>query len=192
MHKIDTNTAVDGSFVDKNAALGVDGTVVDASWLNSVQDEICAVVEEAGLTLNKQNNAQMSDAIGILTKNSMAKTVISSNSVKQTVSATSHRISEFFELAPGYFIDENIFVNVKTAASSSGSISVNLRKSGVGSAIYEILSVDSTLTGVNSKRFLQKVGDAVAFGEDYYFAIDINTTAPDNYEFDIEGIVSKN
>lgn len=192
MHKIDTNTAVEGSFVDKNAALGVDGTAVDADWLNSVQDEVCAVVEAAGLVLNKRNNAQMSEAIEILTKNSMAKTVISSNSVKQTISATSHRISEFFTLAPGYFIDENIFVNVKTAASSSGSISVNLRKSGVGLAIYEILSVDSTLTGVNGKRFLQKVGAAVASDDDYYFSIDITSNAPDAYEFDIEGIVSKN
>lgn len=192
MHKIDTNTAVDGSFVDKNASLGVDGTVVDAAWLNSVQDEICNVVEAAGKTLNKQDNSQMASAIGILTKRECAKTVIASSSVKQGVSATIFRISDYFSLAPGYFIDENVFVNVTSVAQSSGSIKFSLRKNGVADPIYEILTVSSTYPGISSTRFLQEVGDAVASGNDYYFSIDVVTNAPETYEFDIEGIVSKN
>lgn len=192
MHKIDTNTAVDGSFVDKNASLGVDGTVVDASWLNSVQDEICNVIEEAGKTLSKQDNGQMADAIGILTKRECAKTVIASNSIKQGISATIFRISDYFSLAPGYFIDENVFVNVTSVAQSSGSIKFSLRKNGVSDPIYEILTVSSTYPGISSTRFLQEVGDAVASGNDYYFSIDVVTNAPETYEFDIEGIVSKN
>lgn len=192
MHKIDTNTAVDGSFVDKNAALGVDGTVVDAAWLNSVQDEICNVVEAAGKTLNKQDNSQMASAIGILTKRECAKTVIASNSVKQGVSSTIFRISDYFSLAPGYFIDENVFVNVTSVAQSSGSIKFSLRKNGVADPIYEIMTVSSTYPGISSTRFLQEVGDAVASGNDYYFSIDVVTNAPEAYEFDIEGIVSKN
>jgi hypothetical protein len=192
MHKIDTNTAVDGSFVDKNASLGVDGTVVDAAWLNSVQDEISNVIEEAGETLSKQNNGQMASAIGILTKRECAKTVIASSSVKQGVSATIFRISDYFSLAPGYFIDENVFVNVTSVAQSSGSIKFSLRKNGVADPIYEIMTVSSTYQGISSTRFLQEVGDAVASGNDYYFSIDVVTNAPETYEFDIEGIVSKN
>lgn len=192
MHKIDTNTAVDGSFVDKNAALGVDGTVVNAAWLNSVQDEICNVIEEAGETLSKQDNSQMASAIGILTKRECAKTVIASNSVKQGISAIIFRISDYFSLAPGYFIDENIFVNVTSVAQSSGQIKFSLRKNGVADPIYEIMTVSSTYQGISSTRFLQEVGDAVASGNDYYFSIDVVTNAPETYEFDIEGIVSKN
>lgn len=192
MHKIDTNTAVDGSFVDKNASLGVDGTVVDADWLNSVQDEICNVVEEAGETLSKQDNSQMASAIGILTKRECAKTVIASNSVKQGISAIIFRISDYFSLAPGYFIDENIFVNVTSVAQSSGQIKFSLRKNGVADPIYEIMTVSSTYQGISSTRFLQEVGDAVASGNDYYFSIDVVTNAPETYEFDIEGIVSRN
>lgn len=192
MHKIDTNTAVDGYFVDKNASLGVEGTVVDADWLNSVQDEICNVVEAAGETPNKQNNGQMTAAIGILTKNACSRTVISSSSVKQTVSQSSLRISDYFTLAPGYFIDENLFVRITTASSSAGSIHFNLRKSGVNSPIYEFFDVVSTAVGIQGGRILQRVGDAVVPGDDYYFSIDITSTAPDAYEFDIEGIVSKN
>lgn len=192
MHKIDTNTAVDGNFVDKNASLGVDGTVVDADWLNSVQDEICNVVESAGETLSKQNNGQMAAAIGILTKNECVRTVISSNSVKQTVTSTSFRISDYFTLAPGYFIDENLFVRITTASLSAGSIHFNLRKSGVNSPIYEFLEVNSAAIGIQGGRILQRVGDDVVSGDDYYFSIDIASNAPDAYEFDIEGIVSKN
>lgn len=192
MHKIDTNTAVDGSFVDKNASLGVDGTVVDADWLNSVQDEICNVIEEAGETLSKQDNSQMASAIGILTKRECAKTVIASSSVRQSVSATIFRISDYFSLAPGYFVDENIFVNTTSVAQSSGQIKFCLRKTGVSDPIYEILTVSSTYQGISSTRFLQEVGDAVASGNDYYFSIDVVTNAPETYEFDIEGIVSRN
>lgn len=192
MHKIDTNTAVDGSFVDKNASLGVNGTVVDAAWLNSVQDEICNVVEEAGETLSKQDNSQMASAIGILTKRECSKTVVASSSVKQGISATIFRISDYFSLAPGYFIDENVFVNVTSVAQSSGQIKFCLRKNGVADPIYEILTVSSTYPGISSTRFLQEVGDAVASGNDYYFSIDVVTNAPEAYEFDIEGIVSKN
>lgn len=192
MHKIDTNTAVDGSFVDKNASLGVDGTVVDAAWLNSVQDEICNVVEEAGETLSKQDNSQMASAIGILTKRECSKTVVASSSVKQGISATIFRISDYFSLAPGYFIDENVFVNVTSVAQSSGQIKFCLRKTGASDPIYEIMTVSSTYSGISSTRFLQEVGDAVASGNDYYFSIDVVTNAPETYEFDIEGIVSRN
>jgi len=192
MHEIDTNTAVDGSFVDKNASLGVDGTVVDANWLNSVQDEICNVIEEAGETLSKQDNSQMASAIGILTKRECAKTVVASSSVRQGISATIFRISDYFSLAPGYFIDENVFVNVTSVSQSSGQIKFCLRKTGVSDPIYEILTVSSTYPGISSTRFLQEVGDAVASGNDYYFSIDVVTNAPETYEFDIEGIVSKN
>lgn len=192
MHKIDTNTAVDGSFVDKNASLGVDGTVVDADWLNSVQDEICNVVEAAGETLSKQDNSQMASAIGILTKRECAKTVVASSSVRQGISATIFRISDYFSLAPGYFIDENFFVNVTSVAQSSGQIKFSLRKNGVADPIYEILTVSSTYPGISSTRFLQEVGEAVASGNDYYFSIDVVTNAPEAYEFDIEGLVSKN
>lgn len=192
MHKIDTNTAVDGSFVDKNASLGVDGTVVNADWLNSVQDEICNVIEEAGETLSKQDNSQMASAIGILTKRECAKTVVASSSVRQSVSSTIFRISDYFTLAPGYFIDENVFVDVTSVAQSSGQIKFCLRKTGVSDPIYEIMTVSSTYQGISSTRFLQEVGDAVASGNDYYFSIDVVTNAPETYEFDIEGIVSKN
>ena len=192
MHKIDTNTAADGSFVDKNASLGVEGTVVDADWLNSVQDEICNVIEEAGETLDKQDNSQMASAIGMLTKRECSKTVIASSSVKQGISATIFRISDYFSLAPGYFIDENIFVNVISVAQSSGQMKFCLRKTGVADPVYEIMTVSSTYQGISSTRFLQEVGDAVASGNDYYFSIDVVTNAPETYEFDIEGIVSKN
>lgn len=43
MHRIDSQNSSNGSFVA--------GTVVSADWLNAVQEEISAVISEAGITL---------------------------------------------------------------------------------------------------------------------------------------------
>ncbi|WP_282265906.1 hypothetical protein [Stenotrophomonas sp. PS02298] len=64
MHRIDGEGATtSGRFTEGNPTTGVPATVVTADWLNSVQEEIAAVLTAAGLTLNKGNNAQLLQAI---------------------------------------------------------------------------------------------------------------------------------
>ncbi|ELY3977978.1 phage tail protein [Cronobacter sakazakii] len=71
MHRIDTPTAQEGKFgAGKNGftagdpTLGVPATQLDETFFDSVQEEICAVIEGAGIQLKKNDRAQLSAAIG--------------------------------------------------------------------------------------------------------------------------------
>jgi cytoskeletal protein CcmA (bactofilin family) len=74
MFRIDNTTAVGiipavpaagtpGYFTKGNPATGIDATIVDDWWLNTVQEEIITVVVNAGLTLNKNDRTQLYQAI---------------------------------------------------------------------------------------------------------------------------------
>lgn len=64
MHYIDAADNLAGQFQGGNANIGLKGTVVDASWLNAVQDEICNVITKSGYVLDKSSNTQLESAIG--------------------------------------------------------------------------------------------------------------------------------
>lgn len=64
MHRIDgPGATVDNKFTEGDPITAVPATEVTDDWLNSVQEEIAAVIESAGLTLSKVNNAQLLAAI---------------------------------------------------------------------------------------------------------------------------------
>ena len=76
MHRIDgADTSVSlptpaaagtpGYFKKANVGAGTKGTIVTADWANSTQEEICTVIEDAGLTLDKEDNTQLNAAIDI-------------------------------------------------------------------------------------------------------------------------------
>jgi microcystin-dependent protein len=57
MHRIaSAGSTPDHMFQNGDHATGTPSTVVDAAWLNSVQEEISGVVENAGITLGSANN----------------------------------------------------------------------------------------------------------------------------------------
>ena len=55
--------AVAGSYVDDNPSGGIVGTLIIATDKNTTQEEICAVVEGAGITLSSGDDAQLWKAI---------------------------------------------------------------------------------------------------------------------------------
>ena len=64
MHRIDTSTATsDGLFTEGDPLVPTPATVVSADWLNSVQEELAAIVANAGLELQKADNTQVLTAI---------------------------------------------------------------------------------------------------------------------------------
>ncbi len=65
MHRIDTDGHVGNLFSDGDAGLGVNGTKVDAAWLNAVQEEIANLAESLGVTLAKGTNDQLADSVGV-------------------------------------------------------------------------------------------------------------------------------
>lgn len=67
MHRIDGPAAGPGGvFIEGDPALGTPSTVVTDDWANAVQEEICGVIEGAGLPLNKFSNAQLLAALTAL------------------------------------------------------------------------------------------------------------------------------
>lgn len=70
MKRIDTTTAVPDMFGpgksgwrNGNKAQGIPATEFNADWPNNVQEEICNVIEAAGITLDGNNRAQLLQAI---------------------------------------------------------------------------------------------------------------------------------
>lgn len=63
MHRIDSDGNDNGQFREGNPQIGQGGTILDASWLNAAQEEICAVIEGAGLELDKGDHTQLLTAI---------------------------------------------------------------------------------------------------------------------------------
>ena len=188
MHKIDTDSAVDGEFVDKNSSLGVEGTVVDAAWLNSVQNEICNVITTSGATLDKNSQNQLVTAIETISKDSVSKQVISCSEVQETISTGLFRISEKFSLDKGYFVDVNFLINVQT--TSSGQAKFSLRHGS--NLIQNIYTVEDLTTAiVNTVRYFKQMGESTVSDNDYYFALEFTGAVP-TYNFDVEGLVSKN
>lgn len=67
MYRIDSRGATgDGRFTEGNPTTGTPATVVNAPWMNAVQDEIVNVIEGAGLGLEKTDSTQLLAAINAL------------------------------------------------------------------------------------------------------------------------------
>lgn len=64
MHKIDSPGATDtGEFTEGNPSTGTPATVVSADWLNAVQGELVALVEDLGGELDPEANDQIATLI---------------------------------------------------------------------------------------------------------------------------------
>ena len=66
MHRIDEYGHQDNRWVVGNSTTGVPATVMGAAWPNAVQEELCGLVEAAGITLEKGNHTQLLAAIQTL------------------------------------------------------------------------------------------------------------------------------
>ena len=65
MKRISTSTAVQNKFVDGNKATGQKATQFNAEWCNQVQEEICSLLEAAGVTVGG-NDHQLKDLFTVL------------------------------------------------------------------------------------------------------------------------------
>lgn len=62
MHRIDGEGHVGNQFTEGVPNV-TPATVVTADWCNAVQEELVFVIEEAGITLDKENNEQLLEAV---------------------------------------------------------------------------------------------------------------------------------
>lgn len=192
MHKIDTPSADDGQFVDKNPSLGIDGTVVDASWLNSVQNEICNLIESAGITLDKQSVVQLRDAVQQIIHSKTMKTVVHASSVLETISSTELRVSESFQIKQGCTIDFTATFKI-VSSDGSGDMMLRLKNASTGTQYYMTQAASVSAGAVSNDRSVFKVGsDGVDIPDgSYYVTLNaVGGSFPSNYMFKCEGIVS--
>ena len=63
MHTIDTANAVDSQFVNRDEISRKPGTIIDASIMNAMQNEIVNVILGAGIQLDKTKHDQLKTAI---------------------------------------------------------------------------------------------------------------------------------
>ena len=63
MHTIDTANAVGSQFVNRDEINKKPGTIIDASIMNAMQNEIVNVILAAGIQLNKSKHDQLKTAI---------------------------------------------------------------------------------------------------------------------------------
>lgn len=64
MHRIDAPGFASGNlFTEGNPALGVPATEISDDWANDVQEELCTVIENAGIVLAKGTQNQLYNAI---------------------------------------------------------------------------------------------------------------------------------
>lgn len=79
MHRIDNATAAtslpvpvavgpkpNAFFTKGNPGGGTPATIVDDDWANAVQEELCDVIESAGITLSKTDRTQLKQAIRVM------------------------------------------------------------------------------------------------------------------------------
>lgn len=66
MHRINSDGSANNRFVDGDPSTGTVGTVVDAAFMNSVQEELAGIVEGFGNTLSSANNAQIWNILQLL------------------------------------------------------------------------------------------------------------------------------
>ena len=193
MHRIDTPSADNGQFVDKNPSLGIDGTVVDAAWLNSVQDELCNMIEGAGINLNKASVVQLRAAVESFIHGKTLKTVVHASSVKESISSTVKRVSESFEITQGCTLDFTSSFKI-LLSHTSGFLSLQLVNATSGVQYYLLGSVRCSDGAVENYRSVVKVGTggtSIPNG-DYYITLNaVDGSFPSDFVFQCEGLVSR-
>ena len=60
MHRVDADGHVANQFVDGDPEIPQEGTLVAEKWLNAVQEELCNAIEDGGITLDDDDNEQLS------------------------------------------------------------------------------------------------------------------------------------
>lgn len=101
-------------FTFGNPGAGVPATTVDQDWANAVQEEICYVIEQAGLTLDKSIHTQLLSAMKAIIAGGTSS-YVASTSAANTYTATMTPAPAAYTAGMTAFI---LFTNANTAAST--------------------------------------------------------------------------
>lgn len=104
---VDLHGAGKDGFRDGNKALGIAATVVNAEFMNGVQEEIINVIEEAGLTPDAEDNTQLLQAITNLVKGPADKIVRVASTAAINLAAPGASIDGVAMVAGDTFLEKN-------------------------------------------------------------------------------------
>jgi len=147
----------------------VDPTAVSAAWLDGVQEEIVAVIEDAGLTPSNASLAQLLAALKIFTRYVVVD--VSGSAAGSSVNFALSQASSNGDLINGDFTLASNEVTVPDAGCYLVIISINMTNDAVADPSPFTVKVETTAAGaIASGRFLRysNVGsdasNVVAFG----------------------------
>ena len=115
-----------GYFTEGNAGAGTPATLVRASWLNMVQEEMVAAISAGGLSPNKSNRAQLATAMQKQGGNYAADTG-TANAMSVTLSPAPASYGALFGAPIRLF---------KSAAANTGAVTLNVNGLGAQSVVW--------------------------------------------------------
>lgn len=103
---------VDGRFSDGSPNDGVKGTVVDASFLNAVQNELMSLPVNQGIAPDKEDNSQVKQAVKLYLQRKLTKVSFSYSKAD----SITERVDIGEIVCPyGAFVDFDVYLNVLSA-----------------------------------------------------------------------------
>lgn len=138
--------AVAGYFTEGDPGTGTLPTTVSADWLNTVQEEMLAVIEGAGLTASKTNAGQLLSAILALTGLSAAPA---------TVSTTDATVTDLATVA----VAENKSYIIEATVSAKNTDGSERYSAKVIGSFYRATGGNVTQDGSTSMIFENNTGD---------------------------------
>lgn len=136
MHRVDTSGNIAGAFTDGDPDVPVEATVVDDDWLNAVQESICNLIEDAGITLVKGDDTQLTDAVDAKVAPAIATPTFTYPALANGAQISGHRKLGWSQDAQGYVhIEGEISGSFGTSTTSlwaAGALPPGARPTGTG------------------------------------------------------------
>ncbi len=156
-------STVDGHFTNGNPATGTPATVVDAPWLNMVQDELENVLVAAGIAPNQANSGQLLASIqallGLVPGNRNA--LINSDFIVSQRGAISN-VGNTYGTGPGRYTVDRWFqgadVGAGTGAASTQRGTFSVGQTAVpGDPLYFLHHQQTAASSAGAPTILQKI-----------------------------------
>lgn len=166
MHKIDSDTAVDGEFTDGDGTVENPATDLNAAWFNSVQRELLAVLSGVGISPDANDDSQIWAALQKISVISADADSGNVNLSGYTGSVVIFHGASNFSVTGGSLGLGKLFVIVpKWTASSPESISVTYGSITVNIGKWNFFLGVTVQGGLVNGVFVPVLNSTVANGE---------------------------
>jgi hypothetical protein len=140
MHRTTAEGNVDNKYSAGNPAEGIKATSITAKSMNSLQEELCNTVEDAGLTLDDENDNQLTAAIRLL------NVALPSGSLAPRAQLTPNNTIKVLD---GFIFDGSTITAI--AAQNTGAIAAPVTNPRIDRVVADaVTGTISVVTGVEA------------------------------------------